>query len=49
MPSFYVDEQQRRFLLWWARTYNAPVWFIEELEKQRPETLKITNWKGARK
>lgn len=49
MPRIYLNERQRAHLLWFAKTRNAPHWFIEALERAAPTDLPLTRWKGTRK
>lgn len=44
MPLIQLDENQRQHLLWWARTRNAPAWFIAALERAQPAALPLTRW-----
>jgi hypothetical protein len=48
VPFLFVDEQQREYLIWWAKANNAPAWFIEVLEREDPKRkqLPVTYWRG---
>lgn len=51
MPFIFVDEDQRKHLLWFAKAHNAPQWFIKALEKEDPkrDQLGVTYWRGRQK
>jgi len=51
MPFIFVDEEQRNYLVWFAKANNAPDWFIKALELEDPKRrqLPVTYWRGRQK
>lgn len=47
MALIAVAENERQYLLWWARANNAPAWFIEALERPVHQDLNVTYWQGV--
>jgi hypothetical protein len=48
VPFIFLDEKQRSYLEWWAKSRNAPDWFIKALEREDPKRnqLAVRYWRG---